>query len=53
MTDADTALRALLLTLDPSARDALRRVLIHDQVDRDAICKLLGWLQAFVDGSRG
>jgi hypothetical protein len=35
MGDAD--LRALLLTLDPHARDTLRRVLIHDQADRDAI----------------
>jgi hypothetical protein len=30
-------LRALLLTLDPKTRDALRRVLIHDQADRDAV----------------
>jgi hypothetical protein len=30
-------LRDLLLTLDPKARDDLRRVLIHDQTDRDAI----------------
>jgi hypothetical protein len=27
----------VLETLDPSARDSLRRVLIHDQADRDAI----------------
>jgi hypothetical protein len=30
-------IRELLLALTPSARDALRRVLIHDQADRDAI----------------
>jgi hypothetical protein len=42
MTDADTALRALLLTLDPKARDDLGRVLIRDQADRDAICTLYG-----------
>lgn len=30
-------LRSLLETLDPKARDDLRRVLIHDQPDRDAI----------------
>jgi len=34
-------------TLTASAREHLRRVLIRDQADRDAICK-----QAFVDGSR-
>jgi hypothetical protein len=28
-------------TLTPSARDHLRRVLIHDQADRDAIASLL------------
>jgi hypothetical protein len=35
-------LRTLLLELDPKARDALHRVLIHDQANRDAICKLYG-----------
>jgi hypothetical protein len=30
-------LRAILETLDPPARDTLRRVLIHDQAERDAI----------------
>jgi hypothetical protein len=30
-------LRELLETLDPKARDDLRRVLIRDQADRDAI----------------
>jgi hypothetical protein len=30
-------LRALLATLDPKARDHLRRALIRDQADRDAI----------------
>jgi hypothetical protein len=29
--------RALLQELDPKARDDLRRVLIRDQADRDAI----------------
>ena len=32
-----TALRATLETVDPGARDTLRRVLIRDQADRDAI----------------
>ena len=31
----------LLLTLDPKTRDDLRRVLIHDQADRDAISSRL------------
>ena len=34
-------LRSLLETLDPKARDDLRRVLIHDQADRDAIASQL------------
>jgi hypothetical protein len=34
-------LRAVLETLDPPARDTLRRVLIHDQADRDAIASRL------------
>ena len=34
---ADRDLRALRETLSPKARDDLRRVLIHDQADRDAI----------------
>jgi hypothetical protein len=42
------SLRALLLTLDPKARDDLRRVRIRDHADRDAICKLYGWPQTFV-----
>jgi hypothetical protein len=33
----DADLRTLLETLDPKARDDLRRVLIRDQSDRDAI----------------
>ena len=37
MSDGDADLRAVLETLDPKARDDLRRVLIHDQADRDAI----------------
>jgi hypothetical protein len=34
-------LRALLETLDPKARDDLRRILIRDQADRDAISSRL------------
>jgi hypothetical protein len=34
-------LRSLLETLDPKARDDLRRVLIRDQADRDAISSRL------------
>ena len=34
-------LRALLLMLDPKARDDLRRVLIRDQADRDTISSRL------------
>ncbi len=34
-------LRDLLSTLTPKARDYLRRVLIHDQTDRDAISSRL------------
>ena len=34
---SDDGLRDLLLTLSPSARDNLRRVLILDQPDRDAL----------------
>jgi hypothetical protein len=40
-------LRSLLLTLDPLTRDALRRVLIHDQADRDSIAS---WLLRYRDG---
>ena len=32
----DPGLRAILEMLDPLTREALRRVLIHDQADRDA-----------------
>jgi hypothetical protein len=35
--DEDADLRTTLEALDPKARDALRRVLIYDQADRDAI----------------
>jgi hypothetical protein len=48
MTDDDADLRALLSTLDPKARADLRRVLIRDQPDRDAISELYGWPQTFV-----
>jgi hypothetical protein len=34
-------LRDLLHTLDPKARDHLRRALIHDKPDRDAISRLM------------
>jgi len=37
----DGDLRAALASLDPPARDKLRRVLIHDQADRDAIASQL------------
>ena len=37
----DADLRATLETLDPKARDDFRRVLIHDQADRDAISSRL------------
>jgi hypothetical protein len=37
----DDDLRAILETLDPKARDDLRRVLICDQADRDAIASRL------------
>jgi hypothetical protein len=41
MNDEDGGLRALLLTLDPKARDDLRRVLIRDQADRDPLSSRL------------
>ena len=34
-------LRELLLSLDPKVRDDLRRVLIRDHTDRDAIASML------------
>jgi hypothetical protein len=37
----ETDLRALLQTLGPKAREDLRRVLIRDQADRDAIASRL------------
>ena len=45
MIQADEAdLRAVLEMLDPLTRDALRRVLIRDQADRDAVAsQLLGY----------
>ena len=39
--DEDDDLRELLETLDPKARDDLRRVLIRDQADRDAVSSRL------------
>ena len=41
MSDELPDLRKLLETLDPLTRDALRRVLIRDQADRDAISSQL------------
>ena len=41
MSEKDAELRALLRQLDPVLRDHLRRVLIHDQADRDAIASRL------------
>jgi hypothetical protein len=41
VSDADTQLRAFLQTLDPKARDDLRRALIRDHADRDAIASQL------------
>ena len=35
--EIDGELRSLLGALSPLARDSLRRVLIHDQADRDAV----------------
>jgi hypothetical protein len=37
----DDDFRRLLQALDPSARDTLRRTLIHDHADRDAIASRL------------
>jgi hypothetical protein len=37
VTAGDDDLRALLARLDPLTRDALRRVLVRDQADRDAV----------------
>ena len=37
----DVPLRALLRTVTPKARDDLRRVLIRDQDDRDAVSSRL------------
>ena len=39
--DSNADLRNRLETLDPLARDDLRRVLIHDQADRDAVSSQL------------
>jgi hypothetical protein len=41
VSEGEADLRAILETLDPNARDTLRRVLIHDQADRDAISSQL------------
>jgi hypothetical protein len=39
--DDEPDLRAVLGTLAPKARDDLRRVLIHDQAERDAVASQL------------
>jgi hypothetical protein len=37
-----------LARVPPRSREALRRVLIHDQADRDAVAmQLYGWPQTF------
>jgi hypothetical protein len=41
MRPDDRRLRDVLLTLSPSARDKLRRALVLDQPDRDAIASEL------------
>ena len=41
MSEGEADLRVILETLDPNARDTLRRMLIHDQADRDAIASSL------------
>jgi hypothetical protein len=41
VNDGDADLRAILGVLDPSAREHLRNILIHDQADRDAIASRL------------
>jgi hypothetical protein len=41
MSPEESDLRDLLASLDPKARDTLRRVLICDQSDRDAIAAQL------------
>jgi hypothetical protein len=41
VSGGDIDLRALLETLDPKARDDLRRVLIRDHADRHAISSRL------------
>jgi hypothetical protein len=51
VSDDDGDLRAILATLDPKARDDLRRVLIHDRADRDAIAsQLLRYRDELGDG---
>ena len=51
MASDDRDLRSLHETLDPKARDTLRRVLIHDQPDRDAIASnLLRYRDELGDG---
>jgi hypothetical protein len=41
VSEGEADLRAILETLDPNARVAFRRVLIHDQADRDAVASQL------------
>jgi hypothetical protein len=44
---SEANLGSVLEMLDPLTRDDLRRVLIRDQADRDASCKLYEWTQTF------
>jgi hypothetical protein len=46
-TDEAGDLRSLLEMLDPLARDALRRVLLRDEDDRDVVSS---WLLRYRDG---
>ena len=41
MSEGEADLRAVLEMLDPATREALRRVLIHDHADRDAVSSQL------------
>jgi hypothetical protein len=41
VNEGDADLRGLLSGLPPKARDTLRRALIHDQADRDAVSSQL------------
>jgi hypothetical protein len=51
--DENVHIRTLLLTLDPTASDALRRMLIRDQADRDLVNELNWWQMMFASGTLG